>query len=217
MTSCPECGHSNMPGVAFCDDCGHDLSTVAATIAPSLTPQPDAVASLDTSTPTSGSDPFGDPFGDPFAPTSIYAPPVVTTPPENNSVQTVDTSSSFVIPSSPIPPVASEAQPLTATLKIERNGKIGHTFDISAPTTIGKWDMDSGNFPELDATDHDPDGYISRKHAVIDQNLGQWTITDLGSTNGTALNRQKLAPHQPQPLKSGDELIVGRLFLRFHT
>lgn len=105
----------------------------------------------------------------------------------------------------------------TASLVIERNGQVGLVFPVTGSTLIGKWDMDGGNFPEIDATDHDSGGHISRRHALIEQRSGQWTVTDLGSTNGTALNRQKLAPQQATPLTGGDELIVGRLFLRFQT
>jgi len=37
---------------------------------------------------------------------------------------------------------------------------------------------------------------------------------DLDSTNGSFLNGQKLQPRQPQPLKTGDELRLGKLILR---
>jgi pSer/pThr/pTyr-binding forkhead associated (FHA) protein len=41
-------------------------------------------------------------------------------------------------------------------------------------------------------------------------------LEDLGSTNGTFVNRGKrLSPGTRQSLKDGDEIIVGKTFLRF--
>ncbi|MEQ8675419.1 MAG: FHA domain-containing protein [Aggregatilineales bacterium] len=53
---------------------------------------------------------------------------------------------------------------------------------------------------------------ISRLHAQI--NLlggGRLFITDLDSTNGTYLRGQRMEPFIPQPLRRGDELVLGRL------
>jgi len=44
-----------------------------------------------------------------------------------------------------------------------------------------------------------------------------YSIEDLGSTNGTYVNRgRRLLPGNAQPLNDGDEVIVGKTFLRFH-
>lgn len=45
---------------------------------------------------------------------------------------------------------------------------------------------------------------ISRTHCRINKNGGQYTITDLQSANGTYVNRMKLQPNQPYPIKPGD-------------
>lgn len=45
---------------------------------------------------------------------------------------------------------------------------------------------------------------ISRVHCRIDRHGGKFTITDLQSANGTYVNRVKLQPNQPQPIKNGD-------------
>jgi len=47
---------------------------------------------------------------------------------------------------------------------------------------------------------------ISRIHCCIDRDGNQFTLTDLGSTNGTFLNGDKLQPNYPQKLKDGDML-----------
>lgn len=45
---------------------------------------------------------------------------------------------------------------------------------------------------------------ISRVHCKINQNGSQCTITDLHSANGTYVNRMRLQPEQPSPIKNGD-------------
>jgi len=47
-------------------------------------------------------------------------------------------------------------------------------------------------------------------------NDGKYYLEDLGSTNGTFVNRGKrLPPGTRQQLNDGDEIIVGKTFLRF--
>ena len=63
----------------------------------------------------------------------------------------------------------------------------------------------------------DPDAKVSRRHARITFRGNIHMIEDLGSTNGTFLNRgRRLLPGNPQVLTEGDEIIVGKTFLRFH-
>lgn len=45
---------------------------------------------------------------------------------------------------------------------------------------------------------------ISRVHCRIDKKGSQYTITDLQSANGTFVNKVKLRPNQPHPIKTGD-------------
>lgn len=83
---------------------------------------------------------------------------------------------------------------------------------------IGRWDADNGIFPEVDLDPHDPDSKVSRRHAKVAYKDGKFFIEDLGSTNGTFLNRsRRLIPGVPQVLTDDDEVIVGKTFLRFKT
>jgi hypothetical protein len=52
---------------------------------------------------------------------------------------------------------------------------------------------------------------VSRVHAVISQTGHTLTLTDLGSTNGTFINDQRLVAHQPRILRDGDYLRLGSL------
>lgn len=55
-------------------------------------------------------------------------------------------------------------------------------------------------------------GYISGTHARFDLSpQGFWTITDLGSTNGTLVNNQKLEPNVPQALYMGTKVTIADL------
>jgi len=104
-----------------------------------------------------------------------------------------------------------------ATLVIERGNAAGKQFPLShQESNIGRWDADGGVFPDVDLDTDDPEAKVSRRHARISFRDGQYMIEDLGSTNGTFVNRgRRLKPGDRHPLKDGDEIIVGKTFLRF--
>ncbi len=55
---------------------------------------------------------------------------------------------------------------------------------------------------------------VSRKHCRFWQEAGDWHVEDLGSSNGTALNERRLAPHKDVMIKNGDKLKISKtLFL----
>ena len=104
-----------------------------------------------------------------------------------------------------------------ALLLIERGEAALTEFHLAADESyIGRWDADNGIFPDVDLDVYDPDAKVSRRHARIIRRNGTYFIEDLGSTNGTFINRgRRLLPGVPQDLKEGDEIIVGKTFLRF--
>jgi len=114
-------------------------------------------------------------------------------------------------------PQESDAARALARLIIERGGRIGKEFPISGiETNIGRWDADSGIFPDVDLDEDDTEAKISRRHARIVNHNGQYYIEDLGSTNGTFVNRgRRLLPGKRHMLQNGDEVIVGKTFLKF--
>jgi len=105
-----------------------------------------------------------------------------------------------------------------ARLVIEKGRSSGKQFMLSdMEAHIGRWDADGGIFPDVDLDTDDPEAKVSRRHARITLTNGQYFLEDLGSTNGTFINRGKrLAPGHRQALCDGDEIIVGKTFLRFH-
>lgn len=56
---------------------------------------------------------------------------------------------------------------------------------------------------------------VSRRHALIDKEEGQYFITDLHSTNGTYLNHLRIPPEQRMPLQESDEISFANASYRF--
>ena len=99
----------------------------------------------------------------------------------------------------------------------ERGDSPGTEFRlVNDESTIGRWDADNGVFPDVDLDAFDSDAKVSRRHARIRRTNGAYYIEDLGSTNGTYVNRaRRLLPGNTEILKDGDEIIVWKTFLRF--
>lgn len=117
---------------------------------------------------------------------------------------------------------AAAAMPLKqpaahATLTIQRGRSAGKEFTLDEDESyIGRWDADSGIFPDIDLDADDPEAKVSRRHARITRRNAQYYVEDLGSTNGTFVNRgRRLLPGDRQPLQDGDEIIIGKTFLKF--
>ena len=53
---------------------------------------------------------------------------------------------------------------------------------------------------------------VSRKHAVLTNRKGSFTIEDLGSLNGTFVNRKRVETGE---LDDGDEVQIGKYRLTF--
>lgn len=105
-----------------------------------------------------------------------------------------------------------------ARLVIARGESAGKEFFLREDEThIGRWDADGGIFPDVDLDADDREAKVSRRHARIVRSAEGYTIEDLGSTNGTFVNRgRRLLPGQSQPLADKDEIIIGKMFLRLH-
>jgi hypothetical protein len=115
---------------------------------------------------------------------------------------------------SEVPEEEEVASPVSLKLSIPDSGR-----DVELPlakeVNIGRLDPASASFPDIDLTsDGGLEKGVSRRHAKITRRGSEVFIEDLGSINGTFLNRKKLTPYLPQMLKSGDELQLGKLTLR---
>lgn len=81
------------------------------------------------------------------------------------------------------------------------------------PMIVGR--TSRSNQVDLDLNPLDPDAYVSRRHARITYLQDRYWITDLGSSNGTYLNDQRLEANQAVPLRHGDRIRMGQVELTF--
>lgn len=83
-------------------------------------------------------------------------------------------------------------------------GRTGEQFPLEGTeTTIGRT-------PDCDIFLDDVT--VSRRHAVVAKGEGGFTLEDLGSLNGTFLNRHRIEKSELEP---GDELQIGKYRLIF--
>ncbi|GAC1464387.1 MAG: FHA domain-containing protein [Ktedonobacteraceae bacterium] len=182
-------GHVNPDGSAFCDECGEPLNASA----------PSAVAPHNAPVVTAEPEPVQHVQQDP-----VYASTAASEP---------------VFEATQAAPVAQSAAPagLQARLIVEADNQ---EFDISGKDNIliGREDAVSNIYPDVDLTAHGgEDGGVSRLHARIFVENGQYMLEDENSTNFTFLNRQRLASKTPTQLHDNDEVRLGRVLLRFKT
>ncbi|GHO44478.1 FHA domain-containing protein [Ktedonospora formicarum] len=206
-------GHENPDGSAFCDECGEPLSS-AQPSAPAATATAPAPAPVDTSAGTQvcaacgATNPAGEAFCSSCGASLQGTPAPVQTPPSAPSEPPQPA------PAAPSEPAAAP-QGLQARLIVEADNQ---EFDLSGKdnVTVGREDAVSNIYPDVDLTAHGgEEGGVSRLHAHIFVENGQYMVEDENSTNFTFLNRQRLAAKTPTPLHDNDELRFGRVLLRF--
>lgn len=189
MIKCRSCGTDNLDNSRYCDECGAKLAADSSGVSSGSKYEPN----------TSGNPGFRG-----ASVTSVGIPPLI----EADVNENANSSDSGSRPN----------KGTHAKLVIERGGSANTEFFLSSEeSNIGRWDADNGIFPDVDLDAHDPDAKVSRRHARIVHRNNVHMIEDLGSTNGTFINRgRRLLPGSPQVLTEGDEIIVGKTFLRFH-
>jgi hypothetical protein len=83
-------------------------------------------------------------------------------------------------------------------------GRTGEQFSLErTQTTVGRT-------PDCDIFLDDVT--VSRRHAIVARGANGFTIEDLGSLNGTFLNRHRI---EKADLENGDELQIGKYRLTF--
>ena len=100
-----------------------------------------------------------------------------------------------------------------------RNGRPGRsvpqqllvTAGALAGTSLGLADQQITIGRANDATLVLNDDYASTRHARLFPQDGQWIVEDLGSTNGTYLDRQKVT--RPTPVPVGVPIRIGKTVL----
>jgi pSer/pThr/pTyr-binding forkhead associated (FHA) protein len=118
------------------------------------------------------------------------------------------------------PPTVTTAEPAPApggpkiTLQIMNSGR-RINLDMGDDLLIGRKDNARGIFPDVDlGLDGGYDAGVSRRHAILAHKQNIYLVEDLGSSNGTFVNGQRLDPQTPTKIEHGDELKCGTLLIR---
>ena len=111
----------------------------------------------------------------------------------------------LAVPSALAIPDPQEGPDSSAMLMVEAGPNAGSEFALDQPvTTVGR---DPNSDIVLD------DVTVSPRHAEFRLENGEFQVVDVGSVNGTYVNRE---PVQSAALVNGDELQIGKFRLVFH-
>lgn len=104
------------------------------------------------------------------------------------------------------PPEPTEPR---AKLTLRRSGTLtDHVFEFAAPAIVGRFDPSVGPI-DVDLGSLDEGVYVSRRHARIECNDGQWIVVDLGSSNGVFVLRDDFERVEAADLNDGDVVVFG--------
>ena len=224
MMKCPFCHFDNEDGALFCEQCKSDLAGVE-TAAPVHSAQPHIAPAMPVAAVETV--PFVSPVveavvaevvpieapGTMEAVVPTVAPlPTAPEPPSSPAAEAPPAAAPEpAAPPAPAPALPAGAEPRLLVLRGQkRNVEYplyeGHNF-------IGRADEKP---VDIDLEDQEPPDRVwsSRQHALITLENGQLKIEDLNSSNGTFVNRAKIYPAQPVPLKANDVIQIGTVQLK---
>ena len=106
-------------------------------------------------------------------------------------------------------------------LVCEQGAMPGKVFSLSpVRTLIGRQDQAAGLMPDIDLASQE-EGLeqctVSRLHAEIARSARDYIVVDLGSSNGTTVNGQRLNQGERRLLAEGDLLAIGQVALRIRA
>jgi pSer/pThr/pTyr-binding forkhead associated (FHA) protein len=93
---------------------------------------------------------------------------------------------------------AADSPARPSMLMVTSDAQKPHSARLDGSTTIGR---------SVECELRLDDTYVSQQHARIFDRGGNWYVEDLGSTNGTFVNEQRLVA--PAMLTPGDKIRVG--------
>jgi hypothetical protein len=205
MITCLYCSHKNEDGTLFCERCKSDLVTTSEKAMSELSSAPATVPVHDI------------PMAEPFLPdTSSYD--ALDEAIKNTEPVAADTSSYQVKPLPPTPGTSRDPVSLptlaTPKLVVIRGQKLNIEYPIyTGDNFIGRTDEKP---VDIDLEDQESAERIwcSRQHARVIFDDKGLSIEDLGSQNGTFVNRARIFPGQIRPLESGDVVQIGTVQMK---
>ena len=95
------------------------------------------------------------------------------------------------------------------------DGSVPISVEHSKSIILGRSDSNTSVDVDLSGFDAREHG-VSRQHARLNTKQEPPTLFDLGSSNGTYINGQRLEPKTATILESGDEIQLGRFKMRVY-
>lgn len=93
-----------------------------------------------------------------------------------------------------------------------RNAAEPMTLQPQKRILFGRSDKNSDVKPDVDLSTYNAlEKGVSRQHAALEISEDTLMLVDVGSSNGTFLNGQRLSANQPRVLRDGDEVRFGKL------
>jgi pSer/pThr/pTyr-binding forkhead associated (FHA) protein len=93
----------------------------------------------------------------------------------------------------------------------------GQIVNLTGQTefTIGRTAEGQPILPDVDLSPYEAYAKgVSRLHSALKIHNQRVVITDLGSSNGTRVNGQKIVPHVDYPLNHGDMIALGKFTIQ---
>lgn len=190
--TCPACSYENPNGSEFCEACGSELSLA--------------------------------PIEAPLPPTQVQTPATTIQSYSNDVIEIHPPipQPSLCEQSSPATPKSPTISANTARLISKQIGSSVSEFPLDDSNAIvGRFDPDSGPV-DVDLEGFSGDDMISRNHAEIYHEGGQWKVQDIGSTNGVFIKRSGQTRFGaritlPETLNSGDEIAFAKIRFLFQS
>ena len=134
--------------------------------------------------------------------------------PTTNAIDRNQTGLLMFQPRSPSPPptpsTSSGLPDAVVSLHLIESGMILH-LPRQNEITLGRIAEGQPILPDVDLSPYEAFSQgVSRLHSALKLNNQQVFINDLGSSNGTRVNGQKITPNADYPLNHGDVVALGK-------
>ncbi|MGI9156265.1 MAG: FHA domain-containing protein [Marmoricola sp.] len=185
MPFCTQCGNRNPDDAKFCAQCGSRL------VAPDPGHQPSTPSGENSAaTPTEPSAPAEPPVADTSA-TITFGVPVTAT--ESRELASLDDEDAAAV---------GALSQGNALLVVQRGPGAGNRFLLDQDVVT------AGRHPESEIFLDDIT--VSRRHVEFRRTTEGFTVSDVGSLNGTYVNRDRI---DESTLQNGDEVQIGKFRL----
>lgn len=240
---CSVCGSDNLEGSAYCEDCGSRLVMTPATpvmaapapVAPTpVAPAPVAPAPVAPAPVPVMDAPASEAAVAGPAPALYAAPASVEMPAaaivcsacgasnglgslfcEDCGARLKDENAAPTPAPVQAAPAVAPAPVMVARPRLVVNGSAKEYELDREVMLLGRNSPADGIFPEIDLTEVDTGSYISRRHGRLTRQDAAFVYEDMGSSNGSFLNGNKLVPKVQVEMHDGDTLRLGRTEMCF--